>query len=241
MAKYKESIYLPELRGRDGASIFRKNRYGNHIAPKPIPSNHKTDAQMRVRYSLTSLIKIYSNKLNERQYIGWSKLTSKITLSDKSGNIFHPAPRDIFTGFNSNLTEVGLPISLDPPEKLSVQSFKSFDVQIIPEDNNNDLLLFFKPAIDKDTRIMIFATKDLKNSIFFFRPNRFKLIGYIDSTFKSGDSFLSLYRSILKFNYKFYDNFKIAFHFKPVSCSSGYSKDLVEISSSIFPEDIQSL
>jgi hypothetical protein len=193
---------------------------------------------MRVRYSLSSLLKIYSNKLNELQYIGWSRLTSKITLSDKSDNKYHPAPRDIFTGFNSNLSEVGLPISFDPPEKFSVQSFKSFKVQIISDNDNSDILLFFKPAIAKDTRIMIFATKDLRNSINFYRQSRFKLIGFIDSSFKSGDSILSLYRSIPNFNYKFYDNFKIAFHFKPVSCSSGYSKDLFESSASIFPDDI---
>ena len=234
MAKFKESIFLPGLRGRNGASVFNKNRYGNYIANKTIPINPQTEAQMRVRHTLGSLSQIWSYNLNEQQYIGWTKLVNKFKFTDSSGNSYKPAPRDIFTSFNFNLSEVGLPINLDPPEKFSVQTFSEFSLEIITPEDKSGLLLHFKPAINKDTRIMILATYALRNSIFYFRDNLFKKIGYIDNSFKSGDSLLSLYRSFPGNTFKFNGNFKIALRIKPISISSGYAKDLIEISDSVF-------
>ena len=234
MSKFKQSSITPEHRGEIGGIVFSKNRYGPYDAVKSKPVNRNTTPQQRVRHYMGELSRIYSYKLNEKQYKGWMNLIHKITLTDTSGNPYKPAARDIFTAFNFNLHEVGLPLMLDPPKKLSVQSFTSFKFEIIADNDDNDILLYFKPAINKDTRIMIFASSALRNSIFFFRDNRFKKIGYIDSSFKSGDSILSLYRSIPAFNYDFAGSFKIAFRLKSVSCSSGFSGDMIESSASIY-------
>ena len=234
MSKFKPSAITPEHRGKLGNIVFSKNKYGPYSALKTNPTDKKTDAQMRVRASMANLSRIYSNNLNKLQYQGWSKLVSKITRTDSSGNKYNPAPRDIFIACNFNFSELGLPLMFDPPKKLSVQSFNSFKIEIFTDNDNNDIRLFFKPAISEDTRIMIFATKFLSNSLSYFRDSLFKKIGYIDSGFKSGDSIISLYKSIPYFNCVLDGSFQIAFRLKPVSCSSGFSKDLIKTSASVY-------
>ena len=128
-----------------------------------------------------------------------------------------------------------MPILLAPPKTLSVQSFSSFKFEIITDNDNLDIRLFFKPAISENTRIIIFATTTLSNGVTYYRKNRFKKIGYIDSGFKSGDSIFSMYMSIPIFKTFFDPNnsFQIAFRLKPVSSLSGFSKDLIEEYASI--------
>ena len=267
MSKFKQSSITPKHRGKMGNIIFSENRYGPYSKLIAISTDKKTVPQVKVRTTMGNLSHLYSNNLNKEQYQGWKKLVPKMKRTDTSGNKYLLAPRDIFTAFNFNLTEAGLPILLDPPKTLSVQSFSSFKFEIISESDNKtslitplapsllvekagveyeknrllempnlDIRLFFKPAISKNTRIIIFATRSLSNSLNYFRNNHFKKIGYIDSSFKSGDSIFSMYMSLPFFKVNFKDNssFQIAFRLKPVSSLSGFSKGIIEEYASIY-------
>ncbi len=233
MAKYSKTPFMPSLRGKAGGIVFSENRYGPYMAVKSMPVKRDSPALSRVRSTMSALSQIWSYKLSDEQYLAWAKYTEKFRQKDTSGNIYNPAPRDIFTNHNFNLKAIGIPIILDPPKIKTLQNISQFKLNISA---NNDGLesinLFFKPELNNDTRILIFATDYLKNCIFYFKDNKFRKIGYIDNTFKSGDSILSLYKSVFNYKATMPKNFKIAFRFKVISAILGISAPVVETSAS---------
>jgi hypothetical protein len=163
----------------------------------------------------------------DEQYEGWRQLALQFKRTDTSGNVYPLAARDVFISCNSNLKEVGLPVILEAPHNIPPQSFSSFTIESSVENNLLNLNLFIEPEIEKDTRILIFATKHLKYGKRKFNDSWFRVIGYIDSTFKSGDSISSLYLNRIN-DLTPVTNTKIAFRFKPVSAISGMASPVFE-------------
>ncbi len=231
MAKYSKTPFLPRQRGKIGGIVFSENRYGPYTTLRSMPVRRESPALSRVRSTMSALSQIWSYKLSDEQYAAWTKYAEKFKSKDTSGNTYNPAPRDIFTNHNFNLKSIGLPVNLDPPKNKSVQNIGQFKFTAFAENRNLEYIdFFFKPELDGDTRILIFATNFLKNSIFYFKDTWFRQIGYIDSSFKSGDSILKLYNSVFLTNTITPSNFKIAFRFKVISAISGISTPIIETS-----------
>lgn len=230
MAKFSKSPFLPKPRGKTGGTMFSKNKYGEFLGMTPVPIKGYSDAQQKVRHSLGGLSQIWSYNLSDEQYAGWTKYARKFKRTDTSGNSYNLAPRDVFTNHNSFLEQVGMPVILDPPKTSVVQKISNFKFEIFAGDGEDDILLNFKPALNKDTRLLIFATNKLRNSKFHFKDTWFRRIGFVDNSFKSGDSIMSIYRD--RFYYLFPPNFKIAFRVRIVNSATGFASDIIETSAS---------
>ena len=228
--KFKQSAITPEQSGKLGAVVFSKNQYGPYEAMKRNPPHDRTQAQQNATGRNKALIKSYSTCLSDEQYVAWKQFSLNFKRTNSSGTEYTLGARDVYVSCNSNLMQVGLPMIYDAPQNIKPQDFSNFTLETFVENGLMNLNLFFKPEIDKDTRILIFATHDLKNCISYFKPNWFRRIGYIDSNFKSGDSVLSIYQS--RFQYPAPQNYKIAFHLRPISAISGVASSEIEISAS---------
>ena len=227
MSKFSQSLITPNHRGRLGANNISHNKYGPFMAMLPIPSQNRTEAQMNVNHRTGDLSHAWSVKLIDEQYEAWLQFAMQFKKTDSFGNIYTPAARDVFMSCNSNLRNVGLPVIFEAPHNIPPQSFSSFTIESSAENKLLKLNLFIEPEIQKDTRILIFATDHLKYSKRKFKNSWFRLIGYIDSTFKSGDSISSLY--VTRFNnLSPVRDTKIAFRFRPVSVISGLALPHIE-------------
>ncbi len=243
--KFKESAYTPKARGKIGGNKFSANRYGPYSSLKPRTNYSHTEPQKKVTAQMGGVSRLWSNNLTEAQYDAWNKFCYKFKKKDSSGNIFFPAPRDIFMSCNINLLEVCMPVIFDPPDKHSVQIYKTFELELSYDiDNYLDIKLFFDPSLKNDTRIEIFATMQLKLCNFFFKDRWFKKIGYIDSSFRSGDSIQKLYASVFPLpalpaitaKPATIKPIKIAFRLKSVSSVSGFASPVIQTSASHIPE-----
>jgi hypothetical protein len=229
MAKYLKSPLLPRLRGKAGGTVFSENRYGPYMAVKSMPVYRESPALSRSRSTMSSLSQKWSWDLSDAQYEAWANYVKKLKLKDSSGNIYNPAPRDIFISYNFNLRSVGMPFILDHPKDKTLQKVGKFTFTAFADNRNLEFIdFFFAPELNKDTCILIFATHLLRNSINYYKDTWFRKIGYINDSFKSGDSILKLYSSVFRTQDIVPPNFKIAFRLKVISANTGISSPIVE-------------
>jgi hypothetical protein len=226
MSKFKESPITPGNRGKLGGIVFSKNHYGPFNAMKASPPEYRTDLQRNTTGKFTSLLQDYSYRLSDEQYKSWRNFSMGFKRTDTSGNIYSLTPRDVFVSCNSNFREVGLPVTFDTPPKVPPQSITSFRFETYIENGQFGLNMYFNPAINKNTRIYIFATHYLRLSVFKYKDSWFRGIGYVDGSFKSGDSLASLYKSRFPANAS--PRYKIALRVKVISAISGIASPIVE-------------
>ena len=230
MSKFKPSAITPDHRGKLGNIVFSKNRYGPYDVLKTNPRKDRTEAQRNTNGDMGNLSRAWSDKISAKQHEDWSRFALNFKRTDTSGNTYTLAPRDVFMSCNSNLKEVGLPVIFDAPANIPPQTFDSFTLETSADNWILKLNLFIKPEIKEDTRILIFATDFLRNSKYYFKDTWFRVIGYINSSFKSGDSIVSIYQS--RFENVLSTDYKIAFRLKPVSAISGISSPVIKTSAS---------
>lgn len=232
MAKYKPSKLFEKLKGSIGDITFFDSKYGSQIRSKPIPKNKRTPAQRRVRNYQTKATQAWT-LVNTQQVMTWKAFALRFPYKNNIGEKVYYTGRTMFIKCNRSLLEISQPIILDPPKNTKVQALNSIDVDILISGNYYDIKLLIKPALNKNTKLLVFATAFIKPGINTPKSNKYKEIAVLDSTFISGSSILDYYNKV--FLYQNYNSFKIAFRFKAVSSISGFcSKETSFIEEPIF-------
>ena len=190
--KYTNSIYTPNLSGKQGNIVFSSNQYGPYSADKSIPFNPNTEAQQKVRSGTAGISRIWST-LTSVQRQQWCERSKKFAFSKKGIQYYLPGFY-FFMKLNRNLYEINEPIMRDCPSFLNYepQDFSSFEVRMVDTHSGKDLLLFLFPAINNNTKIKLFASKDVKTSEMYGTHRLYK-IAVLDSTFVSGSSIKDYY------------------------------------------------
>ena len=224
--KVKTSGLIDDMSGSSGGTNAYRDRTGLHFRNKSgrvkCHSERLVRSQEKFYYVLT-----HWSKLNDRQMIAWNKLAQTFFKKDSLGNVFPYLGREMFQRFNRNLIEIEENIQLEPPQNLKVQLFKTFSVELTQVgDEISDMKLFIKPRIEENTKILIFATYRIKSGRLYINPDKYKIIGYVDSDFVSGNSILPLYQSVYVSPKAEY--FKIGFHIKPVNKLTGIPSKIIE-------------
>ena len=224
--KIRTSGFIDDMGGSSGGTNAYRDRTGLHFRNMSGRVNSHSVKIVKSRERFYYVMSHWS-LLRDRQMIAWNKVAANFSNTDKLGNTFTYYGREMFQRFNRNLFEIGEKIRLDPPQNLKVQNFKSFSVELIQEGYEiKDILLHIKPKIAKDMSILIFATYPVKHGRLFINPDKYCIIGSIDSDFKSGKSILPLYQSVYLNPKDTY--FKIGFKFKPVNRESGIPGVMLE-------------
>ena len=203
-----------------GGTTFVDSVYGPYMRPLTIPINTWSLGKQTSKQRHSNVNYLWW-RLTPNQVKGWKDLASTMTRINKSKVEVKVRAYDLFKKVNRNLIEIGEPPIFDAPKKVYPKQFNYVDVDIYAVDKIDDLILNFKPAIHKDTKIIISASSSQNYGRNSPKKHIYKQIAVIDSNFKSGSSFLEAYLSVYKDNRK--DTFKIAFSFRPVSRISGLS------------------
>lgn len=227
MASFDPASHLKNITGKVDRIVYSRNKSGPIMYVKTYHKYEPSLKQISANHLMKSNAKLWNNELSDSQYEAWHNYAQKLQWYNKKGKKYTPAGYDAFTQINCNFQEIGLPAVLDPPKKVSAQFFSKFSLEIPSVQAFDNLLLFFKPVIRKDTRIKIFATSFLKISTVTVKPSLYRKIGYIDNSFFSGKSIFYLYSSV--FQKEQPPMFKIAFTFIPVSAISGLTSHPYEV------------
>ena len=218
--KYTNSIYTPNLSGKQGNIVFSSNQYGPYTADKSLPFNPNTEAQQKVRSGTASIARIWST-LTSAQRQNWCDRSKNFAFYKKGIQYFLPGFY-FFMKLNRNLYEVNEPIMRDCPsfQNYIPQEFSNFQIKMVDTPAGKDLLLFIFPTINSNTKIKLFASKDVKTSEMYGTHRLYK-IAILDSNFVSGSSIKDYY--IKKYVNLPASNGKAFFDYISTNINSGFT------------------
>lgn len=190
MSKFKDSVYMPGQRGKIGATVMSRNKYGPYAKINTLPSNPNSIAQLQSRSRMSGLSRQW-NFLTEVQRMNWNEQSKNFPVQ-KDGNVYFSTGKNFFVKFNRIRQEIGEPALLDFPGIALPQSFDHFSVEYINTPAGTDLILNISPPISSATKIRLTATRMVNRGVSSANRRHYK-IGILDSSFISGSSIKDLY------------------------------------------------
>ena len=102
------SPIISDASGTVGGAVYAKNRGGNYIRARVVPTQPRTAAQVAVRANFTANSKAWK-ALTSAQMAGWIALGTQITLRDSIGNSYKPTGEQMYVSLNQTLAALGKP------------------------------------------------------------------------------------------------------------------------------------
>ena len=208
------------MTGKQGNTVFSSNKYGPYTCERKLPLNPQTDAQQAVRNGTANIARSWA-MLTPQQRAKWNDETNNYPFK-KKGITYFLTGFMFFMKLNRNLHEVKEPLMKDCPSSSNIQPqpVKSFRVEMVNTPSGIDLLLFINPSIKNKTKIILSATKPVRNSEQYGTHNTYK-IAVLDNSFTSGSSIKDFYLKkylVLPSIYK-----KAFFDIRSININSGFS------------------
>jgi hypothetical protein len=197
MAKVKFTAIVAQMRGKLAGSVFARGRYGNYIRTLTSPINSNTPALERVRSLFNNVVTGWYN-LTDDQRAAWGGSASVAGKQTSFGESFNYTGRVLYIHLNRNLQEIGEALITEPPVLNPVESFSNFAGSIKTTPGSEDISIDFSPAIDANTKVIIYATPVLSRGSVYVNPNKYKKVAVLDNTFVSGDSIMTEYIDVFK-------------------------------------------
>ncbi len=218
--KYTNSIYTPNLTGKQGGTVFSSNQYGPYTCDRRIPVDPKTTQQQNVRAGTAAIARHWA-KLTPVQRQNWCSMADNY-IFEKKGKRYVLPGFYFFMKMNRNLYEVNEPIleNFHPDRFSQPQIFTSFKVRLIDTPTDKDLQLIIYPPINSTTKIKLSATMPLKVTE-LYGTHKTRKIAVLDSSFVSGSSIKDYYLN--KYPTLPESNSKAFFDIKSTNINSGIS------------------
>jgi len=106
MAKIKFGMMMTDASGKLGGQVFAKNRGGNYVRTKGIPTNPQTTFQTAVRALFASISSGWS-ALTDAQRASWNTAVSSFARTDVFGDLRNPSGKALYQRLNQNLALTG--------------------------------------------------------------------------------------------------------------------------------------
>ena len=226
--KFINSIFTPDLSGRQGGSVFSKNKYGGYIKQFTAPSNPRTAYQQNVRAFFAACSREWAN-LTDAQRNNWDSLAATTQIV-KKGVSYSLTGFNYFVKLNRNLQDIAEPFYQDISRAtlITPADLSGSTVSVITTPGSEEIMLFIPATLDADTKAIVYATPQLKSSR-KTNWNQLRAIGTIDGTFTSGGSIKTMY--LAKFGLLPGTGDKLGFAVMPVNSTSGLTNTKVFIAS----------
>ena len=227
MSIIKPQSHIERLSGKVGNLNFADTKMGPVMRSKRRYHRPDTDAVKASNKKLGAAQNSWSN-IPDRVKRLWNEFGKQFMHINKLGYSWHFTGQEIIIRVNRNLLEIDEPILISPPENISVFTYDSISLQVIKDGYYvKDIILNTVPErCPDDVKVIIYATDMLKKGTLYVNPNKYRKIGYIDSSFVSGSSILSMYRTVFLSHIML--SFKLAFILKPVNRLTGLNAEPLE-------------
>ena len=94
MALVKYGGGIVQMSGSIAGNTFARNRYGNYVRSRTIPTNPNTAGQQAVRAAIAWLTEHWSTTLSAAQRTAWNLYGASVPMLNKLGEVIH------LSGFN---------------------------------------------------------------------------------------------------------------------------------------------
>jgi len=141
--KIKFGAIITDGRNKIGGHVVSKNRAGNYMKTKSVPTNPNTSFQSEVRANVTQLSQQWRT-LSDEQRSAWIAAVADFKKTDIFGDLKTPSGFNLFMRLNLNLLNAGASLISQPPADLTVTPLTSLSVSSIAA--GGDKLLAFLPS-----------------------------------------------------------------------------------------------
>ncbi len=223
MAKADKYGEFDEMRGKLGKKIISKNRYGTIIYEQPEYIDKKTPGQIRTRVLHNEVMKLWRTlSPKDINYISMKASDTDIRRICKPANV--STAYLLFFYLKRNLQEIGESIDTKiTGVERGVQYINEFRVELNRYRGKPGLKLFFKPDIDKETKLIVYGTPCLPGGRSKPKTSDYRKITVLDNNFKSGTYITKAYLNIFKEIDE--EMMSIHFKFKTVNKISGVASN----------------
>jgi hypothetical protein len=145
MAKILLGANLGDIRGKQGGTVFSRNRYANYTRNKTIPVNPNTAKQSAVRSFLGNLSSAWRT-LSESDRNAWKMLADALAPTNVFGQSFKYTGFNVYIKSNQTLQTAGMP-TLTSPDTIP-PAFPVLETSVGGDISENHLL--FSALFDGD-------------------------------------------------------------------------------------------
>ena len=217
MAKIKLGPFIADIRNRIGGVVFSKNSAGNYIRRGVTPVNPQSVAQLLSRQFLTQTSQSWRD-LTDDERNNWNQVKDSFPKTDIFGNSIAPTGFNLFTRLNRNLLEISEPAITAAPLPSAVQGFLT--LTLVANTTGGLLTATFTPAINADTKIILFATAAQSAGVTFVKAE-FRKIDVLSTLDTSPHELSAEY--ITKFGALPAIGSKVFIQFRPIDIATGLS------------------
>lgn len=166
MAKILLGSSIGDMRGKQGGTVYSRNRYGNYTRNKTIPVNPNTVKQSAVRNNLGAISSGWRS-LTEADRNAWGALATGLAPTNIFGQTFNYTPFNVYMKGNQSLISAGLPTLTSPDVVPPTFAELTFAVAISAFANTFELSFGFNglAITPPDYRVIVQATPPVNGSI----------------------------------------------------------------------------
>jgi len=220
--KIKWGALVVDGRNKIGGHVASKNRSGAYLRTKVTPSNPQTIRQLEVRQNFTSNAQAWRG-LTQAQRDAWISSVSNFISTDVFGDTITPSGFNLFISLNNNLLNVGEAAIDTPPLPESVLGFTALALDA--DTSGNKIIATFAPAIDADTKVILWATAALSPGKKFVKAE-YRQVAVLDNTDVTPHEFQVEY--IAKFGALPAIGTKVFCKFLPINTTTGQAGAMLD-------------
>lgn len=160
--------------GSKGSLTASRNRGGQYLRNRTVPTNPNTSRQANARESLGSLAPQWSSLLSEAQRNGWNLYANNVVMIDTLGQPIKLSGINHFIRSNAPRVQVSLPVIDDPPTIFNIGDtpiISSFAAAQTPA--SPDLAIVIDGSIlapaSADDVILVYLGRPQNGGVAFFR------------------------------------------------------------------------
>lgn len=177
MVKAKYGQIVSDVRGSIAGACFSRGNSGTLIRSKTSNRNKKTISQNSNRVFFTYVNQIWRT-LSKANVNAWDEQAKLLSKNNIFGDKINYTGVALFNSCNINLLTINESVILWPPKINPVFSFSEFLANV--DVGAGTAILTFTPAVDIDTKVLIYATPPIGTGITNAK-NFYRLIAVLDN------------------------------------------------------------
>lgn len=224
MAKIKFGGGIMDARNKLAGIVFSANTHGAYIKRRVTPVNVASPAQLLVRSNFTKNSQAWRG-LSDDERKGFIEQKDNFKTTDVFGDLKSPTGQNLFIKLNQNLLQINEATISLVPTPVAVLGFIA--LALVADTTVGTLTATFDPAIDVDTKVIVFATAPLSAGVNFVKAE-FRKIAILDTTDVSPKDLAAEY--ITKFGALPQIGAKIFLQLRPINLATGLPGVLIKAS-----------
>jgi len=147
MALVKYGAGIIQMAGSVAGSTYARNRYGNYVRARTVPTNPNTSYQQKVRTSMSMLTSRWSQTLTAIQRTAWNLYASNVVMKNRLGEACYLSGFNHFIRSNMILAQSDFSLVDDGPVIFELPA-QDPTLDILASEIDNEIEVVFDNTMD---------------------------------------------------------------------------------------------